>query len=141
MIPSPVNAVTYDVSPPWLQRRGYQSCICHTPCESRHGGLGQTPRLWTGRQTYIEIGLTLSLTGLISPVQLGVVLPGKLHQVDAGHGVVHHKVQRPLNAPVNIGPGRQVKNNLTKNSSLVLLSLRRALVSPECPRCPWTAGH
>ena len=41
-----------------------------------------------------------------------MVLPGELHEVDAGHGVVHHKVQGPLNAAVHVGPGRQVEDHL-----------------------------
>ena len=49
---------------------------------------------------------------LSPPVEVGVVLPGELHEVDAGHGVVHHKVQGPLNAAVHVGPGRQVEDHL-----------------------------
>ena len=41
-----------------------------------------------------------------------MVLPGELHEVDAGHGVVHHEVQGPLNAAVHVGPGRQVEDHL-----------------------------
>ena len=46
------------------------------------------------------------------PVQVRVVLPGELHQVDAGHGVVHHKVQRSLNTAVNISSSREMQDNL-----------------------------
>ena len=46
------------------------------------------------------------------PVQVRVLLPGELHHVDGGHGVVHHELQRPLNALVHVGPGREVKNHL-----------------------------
>ena len=50
-----------------------------------------------------------------------MVFPGEFHEVDAGHGVVHHKVQRPLNAAVHVGPGRQVEDNLKALLDIVLL--------------------
>ena len=60
----------------------------------------------------VESSDDVRILKLSPPVEVGVVLPGELHEVDAGHGVVHHEVQGPLNAAVHVGPGRQVKNHL-----------------------------